>query len=90
MIANAIIAMSIILLIIVMIIISRSCISNTVTTINLTLTFTPTLTLFPLGAYANDREQAMLTRCCYDSFFSRGRLNPSWVVYGYLGDAFKL
>ena len=73
-----------------MIIISNSCISNTVTTINLTLTFTPALILFPLGAYANDGEQAMLTRCCYDIFLSRGSLNPSWVFYGYLGDAFKL
>ena len=90
MITTVIIAMSIILLIIVMICINSSCISNTITTANLTLTFTPTLTMFPLGAYANDGEQAMLTRCCYDIFFSRGRLNPSWVVYGYLGDAFKL
>ena len=90
MIAIVIIAMSIIRLIIVMIIISSICIINTITATNLTLTFTPTLTLFPLGAYANDGEQAMLTRCSYDIFLSRGRLNPSWVVYGYLGDAFKL
>ena len=90
MIAIVIIAMSIILLSIEMNIIGSSCISNTITTINITLIFTPTLTLFPLGAYANDGEQAMLTRCCYDIFLSRGRLNPSWVVYGYLGDAFKL
>ena len=72
-----------------MIIISSTCNSNTITTINLTLTFTP-LILFPLGAYANDGEQAMLTRCCYDVFPLRGRINASWVVYSYLGDAFKL
>ena len=53
MIAIVIIAMSIILLSIEMILIGSSCISNTITTINLTLTFTPTLTLFPLWVYAN-------------------------------------